>query len=248
MKFTDVKVVIPARYGSTRLPGKALLLLQGKPLFWHVAQRCYECGVEKQNVVIATDDQRIVNEAEALALTVVLTSKDHNSGTDRINEVAISLNWPADTIVVNVQGDEPLIPAELIKEAIEFKVNNSDYAIATAVTPINDYKEFVNPNVVKAILGAKSQALYFTRAPAPHGRDENQSLKLAYRHIGIYVYTVDSLKKFCSFEEAPLEGHEKLEQLRALYNGLTIGAFVFYQDIPPGVDTREDFENLRQLM
>ncbi|MFT5541755.1 MAG: 3-deoxy-manno-octulosonate cytidylyltransferase (CMP-KDO synthetase) [Arenicella sp.] len=248
MNFENIKVVIPARYGSTRLHGKALLLIQGKPLFWHVAQRCLESGIELDNIVIATDDQRIVTVAQSLKLSVLLTSIAHQSGTDRICEVANTLKWPTHTVVINVQGDEPLIPNLLIKAVASFKVNNPQYSIATAVVPLTKYDDFINPNVVKAVMGENGRALYFTRSASPLNRSDPADLSLSYRHVGIYAYTVESLNLFCSFAESPLEAYERLEQLRALTNGLTIGASIFYGDVAHGVDTSEDFEEIKQLM
>jgi 3-deoxy-manno-octulosonate cytidylyltransferase (CMP-KDO synthetase) len=248
MELTNVKVVIPARYGSTRLPGKALLLIQGQPLIWHVAQRCIESGIDLSNIIIATDDNRIVEVAQRLRLPVVLTSSEHKSGTDRICEVANELNWSHDTVVINVQGDEPLIPNLLIKAVAVFKINQPQYSIVTAVAPLTEYDDFFNLNVVKAILGENGRALYFTRGATPLNRSDVTDLSQAFRHVGIYAYTVESLNLFCSFPEATLERYEKLEQLRALSNGLTIGACVFDGDVAHGVDTIADFEKIKQTM
>lgn len=248
MDFSNIKVVIPARYGSSRLPGKPLLLIRNKPIFWHVVQRCIEAGISINDIVIATDDQRIYDKAKKLNLPVLITSTEHQSGTDRINEVAGVLAWSAETIVINVQGDEPLIPSELIKTVAIYAVNNPNFPITTAVIPICRHEDLINPNVVKAILGAEGRALYFTRSAAPFNRDDHNDISLAYRHIGIYAYTVKSLNTFCSYPEAPLESYEKLEQLRALSNGLAIGACVFDQQLPHGVDTLKDYEIIKEIM
>ncbi|TEW55740.1 3-deoxy-manno-octulosonate cytidylyltransferase [Psychromonas sp. RZ22] len=248
MNFSNIKAVIPARYGSSRLPGKPLLLIRKKPIFWHVVQRCIEAGIRINDIVIATDDQRIYDESEKLSLPVLMTSPEHQSGTDRINEVANILGWPAETIVINVQGDEPLLPSELIKTVATYTVNHPNFSITTAVTPIGKREDFINPNVVKAIIGSEGRALYFTRSAAPFNRDDHNDISLAYRHVGIYAYTVESLNTFCSYPEAPLERYEKLEQLRALSNGLTIGACVFYQQLPHGVDTLKDYEIIKEIM
>ncbi|MDO7085030.1 3-deoxy-manno-octulosonate cytidylyltransferase [Pseudocolwellia sp. AS88] len=248
MNFSNIKAVIPARYGSSRLPGKPLLLIREKPMFWHVAQRCIDAGIDINNIIIATDDQRIIDEAGKLNLLSLITSAEHHSGTDRVNEVANILEWSKETIVLNVQGDEPLLPSELIKTLSTYIVNNPEFSITTAVTPIVKREDFINSNVVKAILGSEGRALYFTRSPAPFNRDNSEDISLAYRHVGIYAYTVESLKLFCSFPEAPLESYEKLEQLRALSNGLTIGACVFHQELPHGVDTVKDYKIIKEIM
>ena len=245
---TNIKVVIPARYGSSRLPGKPLLLICEKPIFWHVAQRCIEAGISINDIIIATDDMRIFDEANRLKLPVLMTSTEHQSGTDRINEVTSKLNWSLETIVLNVQGDEPLIPSKLIQALVSYVKKNPAYSIATAVTPFTKYEDFINPNVVKAILGSQGRALYFTRSASPFNRDNPNDISLAYRHIGIYAYTVESLNLFCSYPEAPLESYEKLEQLRALSNGLTIGACLFEQQLPHGVDTLNDYEIIKKIM
>jgi 3-deoxy-manno-octulosonate cytidylyltransferase (CMP-KDO synthetase) len=248
MDFSKVKVVIPARYGSTRLRGKSLLLIQNKPIFWHVVQRCLEAGIELENIVIATDDQRIVDEANKLNIPVLLTSKDHNSGTDRINEVATISNWSTNDIVINVQGDEPLIPSELIVMVASYKIQNPTFSITTSVVSLTEYEDFINPNVVKVVLGDNGRALFFTRAAAPLNRDDCNDLSYAYRHVGIYAYTVGSLSLFCSFPESKLENYEKLEQLRALSNGLTIGACIYEGEVAHGVDTIEDYEKVKNIM
>jgi 3-deoxy-manno-octulosonate cytidylyltransferase (CMP-KDO synthetase) len=248
MKLSNIKVVIPARFGSSRLLGKPLLLIRNKPIFWHVVQRCIEAGISISDIVIATDDQRIYGVAKKLNLPVLMTSTEHQSGTDRINEVAGVLAWPAETIVINVQGDEPLIPSELIETLAIYTLNNPGFSITTAVTPIGKREDFINPNVVKAIIGAEGRALYFTRSAAPFNRDDHDDISLAYRHVGIYAYTVGSLNVFCSYPEAPLENYEKLEQLRALSHGLTIGACVFDQQLPHGVDTLNDYEIIKEIM
>ncbi len=242
------KIVIPARYGSSRLPGKPLLLINQKPIFWHVVTRCIEAGFKLEDIIIATDDKRIFEVAEKLELPVLMTSSEHPSGTDRINEVATMMEWSSETIILNVQGDEPLIPYQLIEMLVAYTSENTNFSITTAVTPISDYDDFVNPNVVKAILGHEGRVLYFTRSNSPFNRDEPMDTKQAYRHVGIYAYTVGSLKEFCSYPEAPLEQYEKLEQLRALSHGLTIGACIFNAPLAHGVDTLSDYQNVKKLM
>lgn len=248
MNCANFKIVIPARYASSRLPGKPLLLINQKPIFWHVVQRCIEAAFKLEDIIIATDDVRIFEAAEKLDLPVLMTSSEHQSGTDRINEVATIMGWSNETIVLNIQGDEPLIPSELIEMLVAYTSNNTTFSITTAVTPISDYDDFVNPNVVKAILGHEGRALYFTRSNSPLNRDAPSDTNLAYRHVGVYAYTVGSLKTFCSYPEAPLEQYEKLEQLRALSYGLTIGACVFNGSLAHGVDTISDYQNVKKLM
>ncbi|WPC74287.1 3-deoxy-manno-octulosonate cytidylyltransferase [Vibrio porteresiae] len=246
--MSSIKIVIPARYGSSRLEGKPLLEIVGKPIFWHVYQRCLEVGFEQQSIVLATDDERIFSKAVELNLSVVMTSVTHKSGTDRINEVATKLGWAPDDIVINVQGDEPLIPKQLISIVANFSSNNPQFDISTAVTSIDSVKSFENPNVVKAILGEKQQALYFTRSQAPFNRDNKCDISMAYRHIGIYAYRVNALNQFCSYPESALERYEKLEQLRALSNGMSIGVCVYKGDLPHGVDTYEDYQAIKDKM
>lgn len=247
MKKNIVKVVVPARYSSIRLPAKPLLELNGMPIFWHVSQRVLEAGVLLEDLVIATDHISIYNKANELSLPVIMTSTEHKSGTDRINEVAHKLNWSNETTVLNVQGDEPLIPANLIQDLIEFTLGNH-YDISTVVTHIENYDELVNPNVVKALITEFGQALYFTRSPSPFNRNEPSDFTLAKRHIGIYAYTVSVLVKYCSFPESVLERCEKLEQLRALSNNLTIGALNYSEKIPHGIDTKKDYFAIKALM
>lgn len=244
----EIKVVIPARYGSTRLPGKPLLKLNGKPIYWHVVQRILEAGISISDIVVATDDERIIESANSESIPVVLTYKSHVSGADRINQVALLKKWGDDVIVLNVQGDEPLIPYKLISDLALFSCKNPQFSITTAVAPIKSITDYENPNIVKAILGEDSRALYFTRSRSPYNRDEPSDYSQAYRHIGIYAYRVGALKEFCSYKVTNLEKCEKLEQLRALSHGMTIGAIVIQEEPPHGVDTKQDYERLKLLM
>ncbi|OED64306.1 3-deoxy-manno-octulosonate cytidylyltransferase [Vibrio tasmaniensis ZS-17] len=244
----NVKIVIPARFGSTRLPGKSLLTLLDKPVVLHVVDRCIEAGISRNDIFVATDDIRIENVLSESGIQVVMTSSSHQSGTDRINEVVVAKQWSDDTVVLNVQGDEPMIPPELIKSVVSFANKNPNFEISTAVVPLTSDEDFSTPNVVKAILGHNGRAIYFTRTAAPMNRDNPQDLSLAKRHIGIYAYRVSALKQFCSFDEDSLESYEKLEQLRALSHGLSIGAVVYEGDVPHGIDTEYDFENIKSLM
>ncbi|MGO3421742.1 MAG: 3-deoxy-manno-octulosonate cytidylyltransferase [Pseudoalteromonas distincta] len=244
----NIKVVIPARYGSSRLPRKPLLLIKGYPIFWHVVQRVKEAGIAEGDILLATDHIMIEKEAKNLGVPVFLTSDSHESGTDRLNEVSIKKGWDKDTIIINVQGDEPLIPPALIKQLIGYAKNNPKIAICTAVVPINDVFSMKNPNVVKTVLSKSGKALYFSRSEIPFDRDKNNTSNCFYRHIGIYSYTAETLLDFCSFETSSLENTEKLEQLRALENDLSIGAFVYSGEIPHGIDTQDDYESIKRLM
>jgi len=248
MLLNEVKVVIPARYGSSRLPAKPLLEINNKPIFWHVVQRVLESGVSISNIVVATDDTRIEAKAKTLSLPVVMTAVEHVSGTDRVNEVVNKLGWSKNTLVINVQGDEPLIPPSLISKLIEFTTINTQFDITTAATKIKQYDDFINPNVVKAITTEHNQAVYFTRSAAPLNRDEPSDLTNAKRHIGIYIYRVSALHTLCSLPESTLEKLEKLEQLRAITNGLIIGVMSYKGEIPHGIDTKQDYLNAKAVM
>lgn len=244
----DVKVVIPARFGSSRLPGKPLLRLCNKPIFWHVFQRVVEAGVSYGDIVVATDDDRIFSEAARLTVPCVMTKAEHGSGTERLNEVATELDWADDTLVINVQGDEPLIPCSLIKKVIGFTQSNPSFDITTAITPIVSIEDISNPNIVKVAMGEESRAVYFSRSMIPFNRDAPDSIESVYRHIGIYAYSVKSLRQFCQYSESRLENIEKLEQLRALSNGLSIGATLVEQAPPHGIDTEQDYLNVKSIL
>ena len=244
----NAKVVIPARYGSSRLPGKPLLSLIDKPIICHVIERCKEAGFKQSDIFVATDDQRIMDALEGEGIQVVFTSSSHQSGTDRINEVAQNKRWSAETIVVNVQGDEPMIPSALIQQLLSFTLENPSYQLTTAVVPLRSKVDFEDLNVVKAVLGHNGRALYFTRSASPINRDNPFDLSLAKRHIGIYAYRVSSLREFCSYAEDGLESYEKLEQLRALSHGMSIGAMTFDGDVPHGIDTVADYESIKKIM
>ena len=246
--MSSIKVVIPARYGSSRLEGKPLLQLLGKPIVLHVVERCKEAGVPREDIFVATDDKRIFSILEKSGTQVVMTSDKHQSGTDRICEVANIMQWDDYAIVLNVQGDEPLIPSDLISEVAAFAAEHCEYDITTAVVPIIKMEEFISPNVVKAILGHDGRAVFFTRAAAPINRDLPQDYSLVKRHIGIYAYRVSALRRFCSYEEDTLENYETLEQLRALSHGMPIGALVYEGVVPHGIDTIEDYENIKLIM
>ena len=240
------KVVIPARYASTRLPGKPLLDIVGKPMVVRVAEQAAKSGASE--VIIATDFEKIVSVAQAHHLKAVMTRIDHASGTDRIAEVAQKLGWPDDEIVVNVQGDEPLIDPELIKEVAQHLANSKDAVMATACHPIHDEASLLNPNIVKVVMDAYGNALYFSRAPIPYPRDEAYKQHIqAHRHIGIYAYRVGFLKQYAQLVVTELEKIESLEQLRVLYHGYKTGVTITQNAPASGVDTQEDLDYVRSV-
>lgn len=240
------KVVIPARFASTRLPGKPLLDIAGKPMVIRVAEQAAKSLATLS--VIATDHAPIMQVAQAHGLPTVLTRADHPSGTDRIAEVVQQLGWADDEIVVNVQGDEPLIDPQLINEVANTLAQDTDAVMATACHPVHDHQAFENPNVVKVVLNGQGRAMYFSRAPIPYPRDASQRDALvAHRHIGIYAYRVGFLKHYASLLPTALEGIESLEQLRVLYHGYAIAVTVTALAPATGVDTQEDLVRVRKL-
>lgn len=250
---TGFKVVIPARYGSTRLPGKPLLDIAGKPMIVHVCQRALEADAEQ--VVVATDDQRIFDAVGALGLQAVMTDGDHQSGTERIAEVARILGWRDEEIVVNLQGDEPLIPPAYIRDAAQALAGQTRAGIATLAAKIADADEIFNPNAVKVVLDKAGYALYFSRAPIPWNRatfpdnhDPAVSATPHLRHIGMYAYTVGFLQRYCSWPASPLESVEALEQLRILWHGEKIRVEIVDKTPEAGVDTEEDLRRVAQRL
>ena len=246
-KAPDFLVVIPARLGSTRLPRKPLADLDGKPMVVRVAERAKLSNAH--SVVVATDSPEIQAACDEHRIECLLTSPDHPTGTDRIAEVAQLLKLPADALVVNVQGDEPLIPPELINQVAQTLADHANCAISTVATPITDLTEIDNPNAVKVVLNRANEALYFSRAPIPFVRDLNMKAQTAHlRHLGIYAYRADFLQAYTRLEPAPPEQAEALEQLRALWNGYRIAVHVAPEAPPAGVDTPEDLERVRQIL
>ncbi len=238
------KVVIPARYASARLPGKPLLDIAGKPMVVRVAGQAAKGGASE--VVIATDFEKIVTVAKQHGFNAVMTRLDHASGTDRIAEVAQKLGWADDEIVVNVQGDEPLIDPKLIQEVAAHLAKSKDAVMATACHAIHDEASLLNPNIVKVVLDANGNALYFSRAPIPYPRDEVYKTNIqAHRHIGIYAYRVGFLKKYAELAVTELEKIESLEQLRVLHHGYKIGVTITQNAPATGVDTQEDLDFVR---
>jgi 3-deoxy-manno-octulosonate cytidylyltransferase (CMP-KDO synthetase) len=246
-------ILIPARYASTRLPGKPLADIGGKPMVVRVAENARRSGAER--VVVATDDARVIDAARAHGVDAVLTRADHATGTDRLAEAAGALGLADDAIVVNVQGDEPLLAPALIARVAALLASRPDAAIATACHPIEDAAEAFNPNVVKVVLDARGHALYFSRATIPWARDafagggERLPRDLPiYRHYGLYAYRVAFLRRFPSLPQAPIERFEALEQLRALWHGERIVVEITAGTPAPGVDTPDDLDRVRALL
>ncbi|QWD94835.1 3-deoxy-manno-octulosonate cytidylyltransferase [Polynucleobacter sp. MG-Unter2-18] len=240
-------VVIPARLGSTRLPRKPLADIGGKPMVIRVAERAQQSNA--QSVVVATDSPEIQAVCDQYRIECLLTSADHPTGTDRIAEVAQLLKLPADTLVVNVQGDEPLIPPELINQVAQTLADNTACAISTVAVPIVDTAEITNPNVVKVVLNRANEALYFSRATIPFVRDPDSKQAITHlRHLGIYAYRADFLEAYTRLDPAPPEQTEALEQLRALWNGYRIAVHTASEAPPAGVDTAEDLERVRRIL
>ena len=250
MRFS---VLIPARLASTRLPDKPLADIAGVPMVVRVAQRARQSGAER--VVVAADDARIVTACEAHGVEVLLTRTDHPSGSDRLAEACVQLGLADDEIVVNVQGDEPLIDPALIDAVAGTLASHPDAAMSTAAHAIDTLEDFLNPNVVKTVLDARGNALYFSRAPIPWWRDgfaKNGPTALPtspapLRHIGIYGYRAGFVRQFPSLPPAPVEATEALEQLRAQWHGHRIAVHVSAHAPGPGIDTPEDLARVRAL-
>ena len=244
-------VVIPARFASTRLPGKPLLEIGGKPMVVRVAEQAALSGADE--ICIATDHQPIIAAAQRHGFQACMTRTHHTSGTDRIAEVAELRGWQDDTIVVNVQGDEPLIPPALIRAVAEHLHRHPECAIATACHALHDAAAPRNPNIVKAVLDKQGNALYFSRAPIPYPRDAFASQSAlpgdlpVLRHIGIYAYRVSFLRAYSQLAPCALERFEALEQLRALYHGYKIGVTITDEAPPAGVDTEQDLQLARKI-
>lgn len=248
MGNTDFKVVIPARYASTRLPGKPLLELAGRPMLQYVHERSLQSGAKE--VIIATDDQRIADAAQGFGATVCMTSAGHTSGTERLAEVVETQDWDDNDIIVNVQGDEPLIPAVLIRQIATDLAHHTDAPVATLAYPIQSIAEAADPHVVKVVLDRQGYALYFSRASIPCHRDSPRvdASATALRHIGLYAYRASFLKHYMQMEPSPLESIEKLEQLRVLWHGMKIHVGIASEIPGHGVDTREDLARVDALI
>lgn len=244
-------LVIPARYASSRLPGKPLLEIHGKPMVLRVVDQARKVrGVD--DICVATDDDRIAEVCQAAGVAVVMTAKDHPSGTDRLAEVARIRGWDRQDIVVNVQGDEPLLPPLLVEQVGDLLVNKPDCAMATLCEPVTDLDEFTRSSIVKVVCSQQQEALYFSRATVPYDRDGfsqgvNSVPAAAMRHLGLYAYRVALLQDFVTWPMGVLEKIESLEQLRVLENGRRIAIAPALLSLPPGVDTPADLERLRAL-
>lgn len=249
-------VVIPARYASTRLPGKPLADLDGQPMVVRVARRAKQSGAAE--VVVASDDERVLDAVRAAGCQACLTRSDHESGSDRVMEVADARGWPDDSVVVNVQGDEPLIPPLVIAQVGRLLLDEPDCGVATLSEPIDDLAAVFDPNVVKVVVGLDGYAVYFSRAPIPYARDAFAppasgagpvpTPGLWQRHIGIYAYRVGALRRFVSLPPGRLERVEALEQLRLVERGMGIRVAPAREAVPGGVDTPADLERVRTIL
>lgn len=250
----EFRVVIPARYHSTRFPGKMLVDIAGKPMIQHVYERAIESGAE--SVIIATDDDRIRDAAEKFGATVCMTSPDHVTGTERLSEAVVALGYLEDEIIVNLQGDEPLIPPVVIRQVAEDLVKYENSRVATLFEPVKTIEELFNPNHVKVVMNKRGYALYFSRAPIAWDREHftippkaNQKLVTEhFRHVGIYAFHVGFLQEYMEWESSPLEEMENLEQLRVLWNGGRVHLSQAKEAVPIDVNTEADLEIVRKLI
>lgn len=242
-------IVIPARYASTRLPAKALALIHGREMVLRVADQARKVqGFD--DICVATDDERIAEVCCRESLDVVMTDPNHPSGTDRLAEVAQLKAWSPEDIVVNIQGDEPLLPAELVQQVADLLIAKPHCALATLCEPIHSWEEFQRDSIVKVVMSQQGEALYFSRAMIPYerNRDATQTqLDYAYRHLGLYAYRVDLLNVYRTWSMGQLERLESLEQLRILEQGYRIAIQVATQSLPAGVDTLDDLQRLNAL-
>jgi 3-deoxy-manno-octulosonate cytidylyltransferase (CMP-KDO synthetase) len=245
-------IVIPARFASERLPGKVLLDLAGQPMLQHVWQRAMASSAE--SVVIATDDERIQSVAESFGAQVVLTRPDHRSGSDRIAECAVHLGWPDEQLVVNLQGDEPLMPSACLDQLAALLDHRSDCEVASLYWPMDEAQEVENPNAVKVVVDSDNTALYFSRSAVPYPRgfaDIPTALAAGVewkRHLGLYAYRLKALRCYTAASATPLEKAENLEQLRIIEQGGRIAMARANEFIPAGIDTIEDLERVRNLL
>lgn len=239
-------VIIPARYGSTRFPGKPLADLGGKPMVVRVCEQAAKSGAA--SVHVATDDERIAGAVRAHGHRALITGADHASGTDRIAEAARALGLGEQALIVNLQGDEPLMTPSLLVEVAETLASRPAAAVATACHRLHDEGAFRDPNVVKVVFDAEGYALYFSRAPIPLPRDGGRGAAQAYRHIGLYAYRAGFLARYGALARSPLEQVESLEQLRVLWHGHRIAVAVTTLNIAAGVDTPQDLEAVRKIL
>lgn len=246
----DFRVIIPVRYESVRLPGKPLLDIAGKPMIQHVYERAVQSGAE--SVVIATDNKQIREVAEDFGALVCMTSPEHRSGTERLSEAVVALGCDDEDVIVNVQGDEPLIPPTAIRQVAQNLLYHDNIKVATLCEPITCPEDLFDPHVVKVVVNRRGYALYFSRAPIPWDRahfplqKKHQTLNGEYlRHVGLYAYRAGFLHEYLELESCPLETLESLEQLRVLWHGGRIHVAVAKEKIPAGVDTEEDLTRVR---
>lgn len=244
-------IVIPARFSSSRLPGKPLLEIHGRAMILRVVDQAKKVeGFD--DLCVATDDERIANLCRVEGIDVVITSKDHPSGTDRLSEVAKIKQWAADDVVVNVQGDEPLLPAKLVIQVADLLIAQPQCSMSTLCEPITNLEEFQRDSIVKVVMSKMGEALYFSRATIPYDRDgakqSSQSLHAhAYRHLGLYGYRVQLLQDYVTWSQGTLEQLESLEQLRVLEHGHRIAIAIAEANLPPGVDTQQDLDRLNAM-
>lgn len=244
-------IVIPARFSSSRLPGKPLLEIHGRPMILRVVDQAKKVqGFD--DLCVATDDERIAEVCRVAGVDVVITSSTHPSGTDRLSEVARIKGWASDDIIVNVQGDEPLLPAQLVKQVAQLLEDQPESSMSTLCEPIHTLEEFKRDSIVKVVMSKQNQALYFSRATIPYDRDAAKNAEQvlhdqAYRHLGLYAYRVKLLQEYVTWDMGVLEKLESLEQLRVLENGHRIAIAVAEANLPPGVDTQEDLDRLNQM-
>ncbi|WP_367987962.1 3-deoxy-manno-octulosonate cytidylyltransferase [Vibrio sp. NTOU-M3] len=249
--MSKTHIVIPARFNSSRLPGKLMLDLAGEPVIAHVVKLALKIT---DSVFVATDHQAIFELVETLGAKAVMTSDTHNSGTDRLAEAAQTLGFAEQDIVVNLQGDEPLMPTALLSQVAQLLEQHPKAGMATLMQPIHVVDDWLNPNVVKVAAGAGKRAVYFSRAPIPFPRDEYQATMTElpqgafYRHLGLYAYRVSTLQTITQLPEHPLEAAEKLEQLRPLAHGIDIVVDVACQAPQHGIDTLDDLERVRHYL
>ncbi len=245
------KIVIPARYDSSRFPGKPLARIAGEPMIRHVWERACETGAE--TVIIATDDHTIRTHCEQFGARVCMTAQDAQSGTDRVADAVEQLGWADEDVVVNLQGDEPLMPVSAIEDVAEELLNEASADLATLCWPVESGSELVDPDVVKVVIARSGSALYFSRAPIPWNRDHppgqnaKEKPRAVYRHVGLYGYRVGVLRRLATEPVCELEEVERLEQLRALWLGLRIQVRIASEMPGPGVDTPEDLERVERI-
>jgi 3-deoxy-manno-octulosonate cytidylyltransferase (CMP-KDO synthetase) len=239
-------VIIPARFASSRLPGKPLRDICGKPLIQHVYERALASVAAR--IIIATDDARISEVAAAFGAEVCMTSSKHSSGTERIAEVVQKLSIPEDATIVNLQGDEPLMPSTLIRAVADTLNTHPQASMATAMHAITDGTMMANPNVVKVVCDRDNLALYFSRAPIPWQAEHGERHAKAFRHIGVYAYRAGFVTRYAALPPSPLETLERLEQLRVLWNGERIVLYESSEAPAAGVDTAEDLERVRKIL